>query len=241
MGKPFGGLTFYSAAGITPPTAQVGTTAGLVALTRLATGQWVWQNTAGAATFNFLADNSLVFRPGNIQFPSEPGQYSTGAGVLAVGNEYQEAFGTTPATPGATAPGNPFSGQPAGSTSSNPGIVNSQFGTPMVPWGVSLIDVFAVYAVSTAALTTATLAVNRNIFIENTAFVNTAVLAPTAVSTTTTTSSSTPHVQRVSIAQPVVFEMADFAQLTLELALVAPATSVVQVYGVGAHYALVYS
>jgi len=210
-------------------------------LTRAATGQWYWLNGSGSgATFNFIADNSIVQRP-YIVFPDLPGQYETSAGVIALGNEFQEAFGTTPATPGATGPGNPFSGVAAGSTATAGSLATPQFGTPQVPWGVALIDVFAVYAVQTVGLTAATIAVNRNIFSENVAFTNTAVVAPQTLALTTTTSASTPHVQKYTLPQPIVFEMADYSQLVIELAIQTASTGLAYVYGIGAHYAIVCS
>jgi hypothetical protein len=236
MSRACGALVFYGAQGIVVPTAQVGVTAGLVTIVRNATGDWSWNNAAGAATQNYAADNAVFTRP-RINFPAPPGQYSTSSGVIALGNDYQEAFGTTPATPGATAPGDPFAGLAAGSVT----LPASQFGTPALPWGVALIDVFAVYSVQTAALTAATIAVNRNIFVENTATVNTAVVAPQTLALTTTTSATTPHVQKFTLVQPVIFEMADFSTLVIELAITTAATSAVRVYGIGAHYAVVYS
>lgn len=241
MPRPFGGLVFYNAAGLMLPTTQVvaGTDMGLV---RAAQGQWYWLNTAGVNTYQFLADNAVVTRPGNVQFPALPGQYETSAGVVMIGNEFQEAFGTTPATPGAAAPGNPFSGVAAGTTTNQTGLPSQpQFGTPQVPWGIALIDVFVVYAVQTLALTAATIAVSRNIFAENTALVNTSVVAPQTLALTTTTSSSTPHVQKYTLPQPIVFEAADYESLVIEASFTTAATSLLYVYGIGAHYAIAYS
>jgi len=241
MPRAAGMLTFYSASGLSLPTAQVGVAAGTAALVRAAAGQWYWLNSAAATTFNFLADNSIQQRPGNVPFPAFPGQYETGSGVLMLSNEYQEAFGTTPATPGAAGPGNPFSGVAAATTATNPGLPSQlPQGTPAVPQGVALIDIFAVYSVVTAALTAATVGVSRNIFAENTALVNTAVVSPQTIALTTTTSLSTPHVQRYTLSQPLVFEAADFSSLVLEAVFTTAATSLLYVYGLGAHYAIVY-
>jgi hypothetical protein len=236
MGRAAGVLTFYGPAGLV--STSTGTA---LALTRAAQGQWYLLNTAGALTYNVLADNSLQQRPGNFLFPAFPGQYETSSGVLLLSNEYQEAFGTTPASPGAPGPGNPFSGVAAGTTTNQTGLpAQLPQGTPAVPWGIALIDIFAVYAVATAALTTATISVSRNIFAENTALVNTSIVAAQAMALTTTTSLSTPHVQRFAVPQPVVFEAADFSQLVLEAQFVTAATSLLYIYGLGAHYALVY-
>lgn len=231
MARTFGGLILYQATGLVPPTAQVGAAAGQLGLTRNATGDWSWNNVAGVATTQVCADNSDLARP-YFTLPAYPGQ-----GTVLLSNEFQEAFGTTPASPGAAGPGNPFSGIASGSAS----LPSTQFGTPAIPWGIALIDVFAVYSVQTAALTAATIAVNRNIFVENTATVNTAVLAPTGVALTTTTSATTPHVQKVSLAQPLIYEMADFSTLIIEFSMTTAATSAVRIYGLGAHYAIEYA
>lgn len=236
MARTFGGLAFYTGPGLVVPTAQGGTGASLLALVRNALGDWSLNNTTpGVATYNVTIDNSVLTRP-YIQFPSFAGQ-----GTVLNSNEFQEAFGTSATSAGATGPGNPYSGVAAGSTSATTGLVGSQFGTPAIPWGIALIDVFAVYSVQTAALTTATLAVNRNIFVENTATTNTAVLAATAVAVTTTTSATTPHVARLALAQPLVYEMADFSNLLIELNIVTAGTSALRVYGIGCHYEVEYS
>lgn len=226
MARTFGGLIFYAASGLVVPSVQIGTAAGLTSLIRNATGDFSWNNGAGVAVTNYIADNSVLSRP-HIAFPAYPGQ-----GTVPLSNEYQEAFGTA-----AGGPGNPMSGVPVGGVA----LASPQFGTPAIPWGVALIDVFAVYSVQTAALTAATIAVNRNIFVENTATVNTAVVAPQTLALTTTTSATTPHVQKFTLPQPLVYEMADFSALLIELAITAAATSAIRVYGLGAHYAIEYS
>jgi hypothetical protein len=230
MGRAAAALTLYNAAGI------VVSSTGTVTLTRAAQGQWYWLNTAAVATINCLSDNSLQQRPGNVQFPAFPGQYETSAGVLySPSNEFQEAFGTAAGTGG-----NPFSGIPASTTANAALPTQPPQGTPQVPWGVAILDIFAVYAVTTAALTTATISVSRNIYQENTALTNTAVVNASAIATTTTTSLSTPHVQKITLAQPLVFEAADYSSLVLEAQFVTAATSLLYVYGIGAHYAIVY-
>lgn len=226
MARTFGAMVFYAADGFGPPTANIGAAAGNYALTRNAIGDWSWNNVAGAATVQFLPDDSNLRRP-YITFPAFPGQ-----GTVPVANEFQEVFGTA-----AGGPGNPMSGIAAGSQAVGGGV----FGTPNLPWGIALIDIFAVYSVQTAALTAATLAVNRNIFAENTATTNTAVVAPQTIALTTTTSATTPHVQKFTLPQPIVYETADISALIIELSITAAATSAVRVYGIGAHYAVEYS
>jgi hypothetical protein len=226
MARTFGGLILYQASGITPPSGNVAASAGNYQLVRNALGDWSWNNTAGANTVVFTPDNSDLARP-FFNFPAQPGQ-----GTVPLSNEFQEVFGTA-----AGAAGNPFSGIAPGSVTVGGGVP----GTPNIPWGIALVDVFAVYSVQTAALVAATLAVNRNVFVENTATVNTAVLAPTAIALTTTTSATTPHMQKVTLAQPLVFETADFSTLIFELSIQAAATSAIRVYGMGAHYAVEYA
>lgn len=232
MPRPFGGLIFFGAPGIVVPTASVGTTAGLYSILVDASGNPYWGQTSGAAvTTSFFPDNSNLARP-YITFPSFPGQ---GTG-LPNSNEFQSLFGTS-----AGGPSNPFSGIAAGSTTSAGSLQTTQFGTPQVPWGLALIDVFAVYSVQTAALTAATLAVQRTIFSENVAEGVTSVLAATGIALTTTTSATTPHVQKVSLAQPLTFENVDYSTLTITLSINSAATSIVRVYGVGMHVAVAYS
>jgi hypothetical protein len=227
MAGAFGGLYVFLASGIIIPEANTGTvTAGNYAITRNAAGDWSWNNVAGAATVVFTADASNLARP-YFTFPAFPGQGNT----LPTSNEWLEVFGTA-----AGGPGNPFSGIASNSAT----VQGSQFGTPFVPWGYSVVDVVAVYSVQTAALTAATLALNRNIFVENTATVNTSVLAATAVALTTTTSATTPHVQKVALAQPLTFESADMSGLVIELSITAAATSAVRVYGLAMHVVAKY-
>jgi hypothetical protein len=218
MSRTFSGLLFYSAANINLPTALTGgATAGNYLLVRNALGDVSLNNNAGAATVQFWLDIADVKRP-FLNFFAQPGQ----GNALPLTNELQEVFGNA-----AGGPGNPL----------GPGFS----GTPAIPWGLALFDVVAVYSVVTAALTAATLSVNRTTYTENVAFTNTAVLAPTAIALTTTTSATTPHVQKVSLAQPLVFEVNDNSNLSVELSITAAATSAIRVYGMGAHVAVEYS
>jgi hypothetical protein len=226
MARTFGGLYFYNALGIVAPEANTGAAAGNYALTRNAIGDWSWNNVAGAATVVFSPDSSNLTRP-YFTFPAYPGQ-----GTVPLSNEYQEAFGTA-----AGGPGNPLSGIAAGSLT----VGGSVLGTPNIPWGVAVVDLFAVYSVQTAALTGITISLNRNVFQENTVTVNTAVVAPQTLALTTTTSATTPHVQKFTLPQPLVYETADFSSLVIEVSIVAAATSAVRLYGIGMHVAVEYS
>lgn len=222
MARTFGGLVFFGPTdiGIGPAFAQVGTGAGQLSLTRNALGDWSLNNGAGATTFNVIADLSIIKRP-YFTFPAFPGQ-----GTVLTSSEFQELFGTA-----AGGPGNPFSG----------GATGSQFETPATPWGISIVDVFAVYSVQTANLVAATIGLNRATYTENTAFTNNAVLAATGIALTQTTSATTPHVQKVSLAQPLVYEANDSSDLAIEATFQVAGTTALRVYGIGAHVAVEYS
>jgi len=222
MSRTFSGLLFYSAANINLPTALTGgATAGNYALVRNGLGDVSLNNTAGAATVQFWLDIADVKRP-FVNFFTQPGQ----GNALPLSNELQEVFGNA-----AGGPGNPL----------GPGFPGANTGTPAIPWGLAVFDVVAVYSVVTAALTAATIGVNRVVYSENAAFTNTATLAATAIATTTTTAAGTPHVQKVSLAQPLIFESADNSNVTIELTITAAATSAIRVYGMGCHVAVEYS
>lgn len=220
MARTFGGLIFYGPENITVPTAQAGTAGSTIGLVRNALGDVsLNNNAAGVLTYNFFADISEIKRP-FFNWPAGIGQ-----GTVLTSNELQEVFGAS------SSPGNPFSG----------GQTGSQFGTPTTPWGLSIIDIFAVYSVQSSNLTTATLGLNRATYTENTAFTNTAVLAATGISVANTTSATTPHVQKVSLAQPLSFEANDISSLSIELLLTTAAASLIRVYGIGAHVAIEYA
>ena len=226
MARTFGGLVVYPAFDLAVPSANNANSAGNYQLVRNAIGDWSWNNVAGAATVFFTPDDANMARP-YFNFPAYPGQ-----GTVPLSNEFQEVFGTS-----AGGPANPMSGIAANSLTVGGGV----FGTPSIPWGIALVDIVAVYSVQTAALTGATLTVNRNVFSENTATVNTAVVASQAIATTTTTSATTPHVQKFTLPQPLVYETADMSDLVIELSIVAAATSAVRVYAMAAHYAVEFS
>lgn len=220
MARTFGGLLFYGAANLNLPGASVGGAAGNYNWVRNALGDVSLNNAAGISTVQFWANIADYKRP-FFGFPANPGQ-----GTVPNSNEFQEAFGTA-----AGGPGNPFSG----------GSTGSVLGTPTLPWGLSVIDVFAVYSVVTAALTTATIGLNRATYTENAAFTNTAVLAATAIATTTTAAAGSPHVQKVALAQPLLYEVNDFSDLSVELVITTAATSAVRIYGIGVHCAVEFA
>lgn len=222
MARTFGGMLFYGACNINLPLTQQGTGANQAAWTRNGTGDWSLNNpnTTGTSALNFFVQLADVKRP-FITFPAQPGQGNS----IAVSSEFQNLFGTA-----AGGPSNPFSGGAA-----------APEGTPAFPWGIAVIDIFAVYSVSTLALSAATLALNRATYTENVAFTNTAVVAPTAIATATNGAAGAPHVQKVTLAQPILFESNDISDLTIELVLTPQATTAIRVYGIGAHVAVEYS
>lgn len=225
MARTFGGMLFYGAMNLNLPFAQAGTAAGQYAWTRNGVGDYSLNNAAGVSTVQIVAQIADYKRP-YFTFPAFPGQ-----GTVLNSNEFQEAFGTTPTVAGGTGPGNPFSG----------GQLGTQFGTATLPWGLAVIDVFAVYSVQTATLTTATLGLNRAVYTENVAFTNTAVLAATGISTALTSAAGAPHVQTVALAQPLAYEVNNFADLSIEFLITTQATSAVRVYGLGMHCAVEFS
>lgn len=221
MSRTFGGILFYGACNINLPFSQQGSGANQAAWTRNATGDWSLNNanTTGAVALNFFVQLADVKRP-FFTFPFAPGQ-----GTVLASSEFQNTFGTA-----AGGPSNPYSGS-----------LTSFGGTPAFPYGIAIIDVFAIYSVTTLALSAATLAVNRAAYVENTAFTNTAILAPTGVATGVSASATSPHVQKVALAQPLTFESIDNSDLTIELVLTPQATTAYRVYGIGAHLAVEYS
>lgn len=220
MARTFGALLFYGSMNLNLPSAQQGAGAGQWQWTRNALGDYSLNNVAGVATTQIIAQIADYKRP-YITFPAFPGQ-----GTVLTSNEFNEAFGTA-----AGGPGNPISGGQSG----------TQFGTPAFPYGLAIIDIFAIYSVLTATLTTCTIGLNRASYTENVAFTNTAVQAATGISTALTGAAANPHVQKVTLAQPLTFESTDFADLSIELLITTQATSAVRVYGLGAHCAVEFS
>lgn len=219
-------MVFYGAENLNAPAANLGGGAGQYNWTLDANNSLVLTNTAGVSTVRFFMGLADIKRP-YFTFPAFPGQ-----GTVPTSNEFQEVFGTA-----AGGPGNPWSGIAAGQATQ----FGSQFQTPQFPWGLAVIDVFAVYAVTTATLTTASLAVNRDRFVENTTVAFDTPLAATGIATTLTTNLTSPHVQKVSLAQPLAYETADFSNTYATLLITTQGTSLVSIYGIGMHLAVEFS
>lgn len=217
MARTFGGLVLFGANGIAF-TASAGT----VTYTRNAADSNVSLNMAASTTAFFNCSLDYLRRP-YFTFPSPPGQ-----GTVLTSNEFQELFGTA-----AGGPSNPFSG--GGSA------LSSVFETPNNPWGLAIIDIFAIYSVVTNPLTTATISLFRNTFAENVAFTTATLVNATGISTAVTANANSPHVQKVALAQPIVFEAVDNSDLLISLDLVTPAGGTAQVFGIGLHVAAEFS
>lgn len=139
---------------------------------------------------------------------------------------FQQQFGTAAATPG----------WPAGAPGVPPFLDTSQLVPALTdaPKGIQVTDIFAVYSVQTAALGSATLAMYRTVYTDQTALQVTTVVAPATINAATTPAANAPNVDTVAVSAPV-FETTDDSNLLIELALTTAATSVVRVYGMGAH------
>jgi hypothetical protein len=222
MARKFGGILFYGSPNVNYPLSQQGTGIGQFQWFRGGLGNIFIEGpgTAAAGTINAWANLADLKRPFiTFQYP----------GIFAVqptSNEFQEVFGTA-----AGGPSNPFSG----------GATAAQFEVPPLPWGIAIVDVFAVYSVVTTALTSATLGCNRATYVENTAFTNTALIAATGVALTVSASASSPHVQKVAASNPLVFESNDISDINIEFTAVTGATAnSLQLYGLGAHVVACY-
>jgi hypothetical protein len=237
MSRSFGALFFMGPQDITP--SAVGTSAGQYALLLDANNIPYWGNTAGVATVNFASDSSYFNRP-FITYPSDPGQYSTASGVIPTSSEFKNIYGT-----GAGGPGDPFSGLTPGSPTATPTatLPTPQFGTPPIPWGIAFKDIFVVYSVQTASLTSATVSLIRVTFSNNVAYASSIVVPTTQLTLplTATTSALTPYVQVTSLVQPINYEAIDYSNLNLTFTVATAATSAVRLYGMGYHAILTYS
>jgi hypothetical protein len=213
MARSFGGFLFYNASQIN--------FAGTPTYTRNALGD-VSLNQGASLTVQYHMGVADLKRP-FFTFPGIPGQ-----GVTPTTNEFQEAFGTA-----AGGPSNPFSGGLSPTA--------SQFGTPATPWGISVVDIVAYYAVGGAVLTTATLGLSRVTYAENTAITVTALIAATATATSITGAANACHVAKVAATAPLVFEATDNTDLLVELTLTTAAGGSARVYGLGMHVVAEYS
>lgn len=221
MARTFGGMLFYNASQIfaTSGGSQVTTQS---VYTRNALGDVSW-NQIASQTVQYQIGLADVKRPFFV-FAAQPGQ-----GTVPAATEFQNAFGTA-----AGGPSNPFS--------SGLGTLSSQFGTPAFPWGIAIIDAFAIYSVGTNPLSAgSTLGVTRNVFVENVAVAQTAVITATAVTLTTTAAGNICHTFKLAAPTPTVFEANDLSDVLPELIVITPGGGTARVYGIGMHVAVEYS
>ena len=199
-----GGFLFADALDLAP-----GFNANLV-LTRNALGDYSLNRTAaGAETYQIVA--SLRDMKRLIEVPTAP-------------MPFQENFGTA-----AGGPGFP---------TSVPGVPPFTGATQLVPptgfnaKGLRVKDVVVVYQVGVAALTAASLSLNRTVFANNVANAITNVaIAATALALNT---QANPYVQILAVTTPV-FETTDLSDLTLEFAITMANTGTLRIYGLGFH------
>lgn len=216
MGRPFGAMLFFNASQLSFIQS-----AGTVAYTRNAAGD-ISINLSASSTAQVHLGFNDIKRP-YITFPAFPGQ-----GTVVTSNEFQAAFGTA-----AGGPGNPISG---GGT-----VSASVFGTPNTPYGISIVDVFAVYSVVTNPLSTATIGLYRQRYAEGVANAQDVLVNAVALATTATGGATTCHVQSSALAQPLSFEAINFSDLVGELVLTTPAGGTARVYGMGVHVVADYT
>jgi hypothetical protein len=213
----------YGAPNINYPFAQQGVGATQFAWTRNALGNISVNGpgTAAAGTLNAWAALADFKRPAGLTFPFTP----VLQGTFPTSNEFGEVFGTA-----AGGPGQPFSG----------GATTGQFEVAPWPWGMAVIDIFAIYSVVTTALTSATLGLTRTTYgADNTALSVTSPVAATGVALTVTAAANNPHFQKISLTQPLLWEISDQSDLTIEFVAVTGATiNSLQLFALGAHVAM---
>lgn len=182
------------------------------------------RNGLGDVSVNQAASLTVQYHMGcaDVKRPFLGFMAPVGSGTVPTSNELQEVFGTA-----AGGPGNPL----------GPGFQ----GTPAIPWGLAVIDIFALYSVTGGALTSATLGLSRNTYTNNVAFTTTALIAATATPTAASAAANAPYVAKVAATTPLVFESTDMTDLLLELILVTPVAVTARVYGLGMHVAVEYS
>lgn len=190
------------------------------------TGTTVYtRNAAGDYSYNQAASQTVQYQMGIADlkrpfttFPAFPGQ-----GTVPLANELQEVFGTA-----AGGPGDPM----------GPGFS----GTPAKPWGVSIIDAFAVYSVGTNPLSAGSvLGLYRQKYAEGVANGQDVLINAVAITLTATASATTCHVFKSTLAQPLSFESLDNSDIVLETILITPAGGTARMYGLGLHVAVEYT
>lgn len=191
----------------------------LLLLTRNALGDYSLNRTAaGAENYN------VVFGFDDLKRLIEAVPPSAGSPL-----PFQEQFGTAAGGPGfpATRGFPPFAGA-------------SQL-TPPTAWppkGVQITDCTVIYQVGVAALTAASLSLNRTVFANNVA--NAVTNLPLGGSALSLPTQANPYVAVLPVTTPV-FETADLSDLTLEFAFTMANTGTIRVYGLGMHLLFNYN
>jgi len=211
MDTPHGGGVVFVDA------AELGKFSANLVLTRNALGDYSLNRTSsGAETYNVFANLRGVTRL-----------------TPAYNAIMQEEFGTAAGTPGypAAAPGYPpFTGA-------------TQLTPPTAPpaKGLKVTDVFAIYQVGVADLTSAALSLNRTTFANNTANVITNLpISATALPLTAAGDSTGPYLATRAVTTPA-FEVTDDSDLTVELQVVLANTGTIKLYGLGFHVSFNYN
>jgi len=214
MSRIVGGLLFYNASQLNFIQA-----AGTVAYTR---------NAIGDVSLNLSASSTAQVQMGlaDLKRPFFNFAYPATSAVQPTTNELQEVFGTA-----SGGPSNPYSGSQSG----------NQFLQPAIPWGIAIVDVFALYSVQSNILSTApTLGVSRVAYVENTAITITALIAATNTATAITAAANACHVATVAATTPLVFETVNFSDILPELIIATQAGTTARVYGMGLHVAAAF-
>lgn len=204
-----GGLLYYAAPNLFGGFLGATISTNL-ALTRNAQGDYSFNRTAAGAETYILPLNLC-----NLKRLIE---------VSTTGMPFQTQFGT--AAGGA--------GFPASVAGFPPFTGTSQLTPPtgQAPKGIQILDVIAVYQVGVAALTAASLSLNRTVFANNVA--NAITNLPIAATALPLLTQANPYVVTRAVTTPA-FEVADLADVNLELSVTLANTGTIRLYGLGCH------
>lgn len=205
----FGGFLFAGA-------SSLGNFSANLVLTRNALGDYSLNRTAaGAETYRVimpLIDLKRIIEVSSGEFP------------------FAEKFGAAAGT----------AGYPAGAAGIPPFSGASQLtpATAQPAKGLKFVDVFVVYQVGVASLTSAALSLNRTVFADVTApVVTNLAIDATAL---TLTANANPRLAIRTVNAPA-FETTDLSDLNLEFEVVMQNTGTIRIYGLGAHVTFNYN
>jgi hypothetical protein len=111
--------------------------------------------------------------------------------------------------------------------------------------GIAILDIFAIYSISTLAATSATLRLGKTVYsktVGGAAFAQTDLLVATAIAATTTPAANQYQYavvpfQTQSSGTPLVFHKDDLGLIEIELEVVLTTTTVMRIAAIGAHCA----